>query len=566
MRQGWKRLAWMALLIASPQFVSSVNADCPDWSVQTARIELAALEGRIAGWDRAYHRDGRTTVDDGLYDQALERLAQWSVCFPEQATRPRDPLADAAGTKRHPVAQTGLHKLPDIDAVATWMRARGDDLWAQPKADGVAVTLLYEHGHLKQAISRGDGIYGEDWTERLQAVAAVPQTLAHAPARVVLQGELVWHRQGHVQARDGGAGARARIAGIMARNTMDAETAASIGLFVWDWPNGPDDMSLRLAGLKAMGLTDSARYTLGVASPADVARLRDNWYRQPMPFATDGIVLRRGRRPAATSWRATPPAWAAAWKYPPAKALATVNAIEFTIGRTGRITPVALLDPVQLDDRTVRRVSLGSVARWNQLDVRPGDQISLVLSGLTIPRLESVIWRAQQRSPVVPPQPDRYGELTCWRPTAGCEQQFLARLEWLGGKQGLALDGVGAGLWQAMIQADLLHDLVGWTTLTQAQLATVPGIGKARADDLKRMFTEARERALATWIRALGVTGIDSAGQTWATLRARDAGAWRRAGARPAAALRYVAFFNDPDVDAIAMQLRELGISDFQPR
>jgi DNA ligase (NAD+) len=560
MHPGTRRFAWV-LFAASVS--ANVRADCPDWSARTARIELAALEGRIAGWNRDYHRDGKASVDDALYDQAVERLAQWSVCFPEMATGLRDPLVDAGGGHRHPVAQTGLDKLRDLDAVATWMRTRGDDLWVQPKADGVAVTLLYENGRLKQAISRGDGTYGADWTSHLRAVAAVPQSLSGAPARVVLQGELVWRRQGHVQARDGGAGARARIAGAMARNTIDMKTAANIGLFVWDWPDGPDDMGSRMAGLKAMGLPDSASHTQAVATPADAARWRDTWYRQPMPFATDGIVLRRGRRPAATSWRAVPPAWAAAWKYPPAKALATVNAIEFTIGRTGRITPVVQLDPVQLDDRTVRRVSLGSVARWKQLDVRLGDQVSLVLSGLTIPRLESVIWRAQQRLPVLPPERDRYGELTCWRPTAGCEQQFLARLEWLGGKQGLGLDGVGGGFWRAMIEADLVHDMVGWITLTKTQLAAVPGIGKARAEDLSRIFTEARKRPLATWIKALGGTGIKGAGQTWASLRARDVEAWRGAGAGLATARRYVAFFNDPEVDAIATQLRTLGVDGF---
>ena len=87
-----------------------------------------------------------------------------------------------------------------------------------------------------------------------------------------------------------------------------------------------------------------------------------------------------------------------AWKYPAASALAEVRAVDFTVGRSGRITPVLELEPVQLDDHHVQRVSVGSFKRWQQLDIRPGDQVEVVLAGLTIPRLQSVAWRAQQTS------------------------------------------------------------------------------------------------------------------------------------------------------------------------
>src|SRR5690606_20855916 len=137
-------------------------------------------------------------------------------------------------------------KLPDAAAVQAWAAARGwRDLWLQPKADGVAVTLLYLDGRLRQAISRGDGLHGTDWTARVRRIAAVPRRLPHAPARVVLQGELVWRLPGHRQARDGGMRARADVAGALAREPLDARAASRIGLFVWDWPDGPADMSAR---------------------------------------------------------------------------------------------------------------------------------------------------------------------------------------------------------------------------------------------------------------------------------------------------------------------------------
>ncbi|HEY9238844.1 MAG TPA: hypothetical protein VIP10_08415, partial [Burkholderiaceae bacterium] len=199
----------MALSAASP----ARAADCPDWSPARARQELAALHDRLDGWNHAYRVEGQSPVSDAVYDQAMQRLAAWRHCFPAQAPAPLAHLADAGGRIRSPVAQTGLAKLPDAAAVGAWMHAHGDrDLWVQPKVDGVAVTLLYVDGQLRQASSRGDGLHGSDWTALAQRIDAIPKRLPRAPARVVLQGELYWRLPGHVQADDGGANARSAVA------------------------------------------------------------------------------------------------------------------------------------------------------------------------------------------------------------------------------------------------------------------------------------------------------------------------------------------------------------------
>ncbi|MEW9572096.1 NAD-dependent DNA ligase LigB [Rhodanobacter sp. Si-c] len=559
------RMACLLLLLVMSG-VDSVHAtDCPDWSPGQARRELTALHDRLDGWNHAYRVDGRSPVSDAVYDQSEQQLAAWSQCFPAQAPAPLAHLGDAGGRARSPVAQTGLAKLPDAAAVEAWMRARGNrDLWVQPKADGVAVTLLYEHGRLRQAVSRGDGLHGADWTVLAQAIAAIPKRLPNAPARVVLQGELVWLLSGHVQADDGGANARSAVAGALARNTLDAATAAKIGLFVWDWPSGPADMPARLAGLVAMGFADSAALAQPVASLDDVKRWREQWYRHALPFAADGTVLRQGHRPAADTWQARPPGWAVAWKYPAASALAEVRAVSFTIGRSGRITPVLELAPVQLDDHRVQRVSVGSFKRWQALDIRPGDQVEVVLAGLTIPRLQSVAWRAAQRAAVDAPDPARYGPLSCWRSTPGCEQQFQARLAWLGGKQGLRLPGVSAGTWQALADAGLVRDLLDWLALTPGQLATVPGLGASRARALAQAFADARRRPSGDWLHALGAPDdATDAGEDWATLAAQGEDGWRARGAGAARARQLAAFFAHPELQALAARLHAAGVQGF---
>ncbi|KZC40951.1 DNA ligase B [Rhodanobacter sp. FW510-R12] len=541
-------------------------ADCPDWSTARARQELAALHDRLDGWNHAYRVEGQSPVSDAVYDQAMQRLAGWQRCFPAQASAALAQLADAGGRVRSPVAQTGLTKLPDADAVGVWMHAHGDrDLWVQPKADGVAVTLLYVDGQLRQVTSRGDGVHGSDWTARAQAIGAIPQHLPNAPARAVLQGELVWRLPDHVQADDGGANARSAVAGALAREALDPDSAARIGLFVWDWPSGPAGMPARLAGLAAMGLADSVAYTQRVATLDEVQRWRERWYRHAMPFATDGTVLRQGHRPPAADWQAAPPDWAVAWKYPVASALAEVRAVDFTVGRSGRITPVLELEPVQLDDHRVQRVSIGSLKRWRELDIRPGDQVEVALAGLTIPRLQSVAWRAQQRVAVTSPDPAVHDALSCWSPTPGCGQQFRARLVWLGGRQGLQLEGLGADTWQALIDAGLVHGLLDWMSLTPEQLAGVPGLGASRAALLARSFAAARQRPFARWLQALGVPSNVAAGlPDWAALSARGADDWQALeGIGASRANQLVAFFACPEVRALAARLRAAGVQGF---
>jgi DNA ligase (NAD+) len=547
-------------------FAAAARAsDCPDWSSTQAEQELGALHDRLDGWNHAYRVEGQSPVDDAVYDQAQKRLAQWSRCFPAQAPAPLAHLADASGGARSPVAQTGLVKLADATALAAWMRERGNgDLWVQPKVDGAAVTLLYLDGQLRQATSRGDGIHGSDWLANAQLIDAIPKHLPHASARVVLQGELYWRLPGHVQASDGGANARSAVAGALARDALDTDTAARIGLFVWDWPSGPADMPARLAGLAAMGLADSVTYTRPAASLDDVRRWRAQWYRGAMPFAADGTVVRQGHRPPATAWQAVPPDWAVAWKYPAASALAEVRAVSFTIGRSGRITPVLELAPVQLDDHRVQRVSVGSLQRWRQLDIRPGDQVEVALAGLTIPRLQAVVWRTQQRAAVTPPDPQAYNRLSCWQATPSCEQQFRARLLWLGGRQGLQLDGLGADTWQALIDAGLIHSLLDWMNLTPAQLATVPGFGSTRAAALAQTFATARDRPFARWLRALGMPGSDSTGADWMALSSRDANDWQSLdGIGGARANQLVEFFSHPDIRALAARLHAAGVRGF---
>lgn len=542
---------------------ASLADRCPDWSPARAERELHTLATQIARWDSAYHRDGQSLVADALYDQARARLAQWNRCFPAAARLP-DALAAAAGPVAHPLAHTGLDKLDDAAAVEAWIAGQGD-LWVQPKVDGVAVSLVYQDGTLVQAISRGDGRHGQDWTANARQIAAIPATLASGRGRLVLQGELYWRLPGHVQAEAGGVGARGRVAGLLARQTLSAEDASRISLFVWDWPQGPADMHERLDGLRRLGF-DSPDYTRAVQHADDIAAWREHWYRQPLPFASDGIVIRHGQRPPAARWQAAPPHWAVAWKYPAEQALAEVRSVEFRIGRRGRITPLLHLQPLQLDDRRIARVSAGSLKRWRQLDIRPGDQVAVRLAGLSIPRLDGVVWQAGERAPLQVPDPARHHPLSCWQAReAGCAGQFHARLVWLSGREGLALDGIGPGTWQTLQDSGQLHGLLDWLTLDEAQLGALPGFGAQRAATVWRNLQAARQRPFARWLRALGLPPSGSArlAEDWRSLATRSEADWLGAGASRRQARQLQAFFAHPEVGALRSRLQSAGVAGF---
>lgn len=540
--------------------LSTQAGQCPDWSQERLALESHALAEHIEIWDRAYHDQGESLIDDELYDQAVVRLTNWQACLGEQVShQPLSRVTSSRGTLDHPFAQTGLNKVDD-DGVRRFT-SRRDNLWIQPKVDGVAVTLRYQDGELVEAVSRGDGERGQNWTARAQQIPAVPNTLL-SPLSVVLQGELYWRLKDHIQARNPATGARGAVAGAMAQASPTSQTLEQIGLFVWDWPDGPTDMATRLAEVTALGF-DTADYTHHLNDQRDATYWRETWFNSPLPFATDGVVLKQAERPGVRRWSSAPPEWAVAWKYPTQQALAQVRGVEFRVGRTGRVTPLLWLYPVTLEGRRISRVSLGSLERWQTWDVRPGDQVAVTLAGLTIPQVTEVVWQTRERAALSAPSPERYHLLSCLTLTPGCEAQLLARLSFLSDQ--LGMQGVGEGTWQALIEAGVVTELLGWMELTPEQLRQAQGIGEVRAAALEAQFDAARAAPYSAWLAALGMPpGANARLGDWDTLADYSRADWQSTtgvGAMRAEAL--AAFFSHSEVQRMAAQLQQAGVNGF---
>lgn len=506
---------WMAILISILCWQSSAWAVCPAWSPARAQEEISRLQQQIKQWDDDYWKEGKSEVEDGVYDQLSARLTQWQRCFGNET--PDVMMPPLNGAVIHPVAHTGVRKMADKIALSLWMRERSD-LWVQPKVDGVAVTLVYRDGKLNKAISRGNGLKGEDWTQKVRLISAVPQTVSGPLANSTLQGEIFLKREGHIQQQMGGINARAKVAGLMMRQD-DSDTLNSLGVFVWAWPDGPQLMTDRLKELATAGFTLTQTYTRAVKNADEVARVRNAWWKAKLPFVTDGVVVRAAKEPESRHWLPGQAEWLVAWKYQPVAQVAEVKTIQFAVGKSGKISVVASLAPAMLDDKKVQRVNIGSVRRWQEWDIAPGDQILVSLAGQGIPRIDDVVWRGAERTKPTPPE-NRFNSLTCYFASDVCQEQFISRLVWLGSKQVLGLDGIGEAGWRALHQTHRFEHIFSWLLLTPEQLQNTPGIAKSKSAQLWHQFNLARKQPFTRWVMAMGIP------LTRAALNASDERSW----------------------------------------
>lgn len=545
--------------------VFTVHAVCPAWPEARATEEIDRLQKKIEAWNTAYWQSGSSGVSDEKFDQLSGQLKTWRRCFGKPSQEP--PIPVPGGAILHPVAHTGVRKLKDRQALAQWMAGK-TDLWIQPKVDGVAVTLVYRAGKLTQAISRGNGISGEDWTTKVMQIPALPKKVDGLLADSILQGELFLRQPGHIQEKMGGMNARAKVAGALLRKT-DSEVLSRLSVFIWAWAGGPEQFSQKLLLLKKAGFPLVAEYSLPVTDSLEVEAQRQRWFTTPLPFTSDGVVVRSAREPEGKFWQPGEGSWVAAWKYPPATQIAEVKSIEFTVGRTGKVAVVAVLAPVMLDDKRVQRVNVGSLKRWQEWDIAPGDSLNISLAGQGIPRIDSVAWRTVVRTKPQPPasSPDASG---CYWASPECQQQLLARLVWAG-KQ-LHLEGVGEVLWRQLSEAHHFEHLFSWLSLSEAQLQQTPGISPERARLLRHKFDLIKQQPFKRWLLALAIPLNQRAlaalvVQNWSQLLAIPEQEWQKLpGTGKAKTSQIMRWLAEPQITELVQWLAEANVPGFKPQ
>lgn len=541
-------------------------ADCPDWPQARLVHETAALSAQLKNWDLEYYQRGNSLIDDATYDSLREKHLFWRQCANQPAVERILPRGNARLT--HPVAHTGLKKLPDVAAVARWMNNK-QGLWVQPKVDGVAVTLVYQQGKLTSLLSRGDGQFGQDWTDKAHLIAAIPQQISAINERVVLQGELFLTMNDHQQSLSGGLNARSKVAGVMMRRSS-TQLMPPMGIFIWEWPDGPAQMSARVRRLAELGFPLTAQFTQPVGNVEQVSQWRDDWYQGRLPFTTDGIVIRQQDEPEGRFWRNSGANWVVAWKYPVVRKLTDVTGIEITTGKSGKRTVILHLDPITMDDKRVSRVSIGSPERLKQRDIVIGDRVAIGLAGHGVPRIEEVVWRVALRDANLLTNKDKDPPLdafSCFSPQPHCREQFLSRLAWLSGPQGLNMAGLGVATWGRLLDANLLTNLASWLLLTPQQLESVPGIREKQAAKLWAQIQLAKQKDFRQWIAALGfpAAGVKASEKmNWMALTQMTAEQWRaRPGIGEKNASQIRRFIENPDIGIVIEQLVQQKLPAF---
>ncbi len=535
----------------------------------------AALRQEIERHNHAYYVLDAPTIPDAEYDRLFRELQALEAAHPELAT-PDSPTQRVGGKPlegfapvRHAVPMLSIHTETDTEAsgaLAFDARVRkelgladGDvavEYAAELKFDGLAINLRYERGVLVQAATRGDGETGEDVTQNVRTVHAIPLRLTteNPPAVLEVRGEIYMRRDDFdrynakqraagkpvlINPRNGAAGSIRQLDPALAAQRPLSFFAYGLGE-VQGWGDAPRTHSATLDALAAMGVPVCAERIVGhgvaalVAFHDDIAARRDS-----LSFDIDGVVYKVNRfdQQRMLGFRSREPRWAVAHKYPAQEQLTVVEAIGVQVGRTGTLTPVARLKPVFVGGVTVTNATLHNQDEIDRKDVRVGDTVIVRRAGDVIPEVVAVV---QERRPQ--PEPPRFSILASYptcpecgshvvrlegeaavRCTGGlyCPAQRKQALLHFASRRAMDIEGLGDKLVDQLVGRGLVHSPADVYSLDQATLAGLERMAEKSAANLVAAIEASKATTLARFIFALGIRNV---GETTAKDLARHFG------------------------------------------
>ncbi|WP_299731229.1 hypothetical protein [uncultured Endozoicomonas sp.] len=506
-----KTITTIVLLLLPFTVFAHFSQPCPEWNKAAATANMQRLVQEIRYHDDLYFNQNSPVISDDEYDSLTRKLTFWTHCFPnipvtKQPHKPHDKY-----TILHHSPMGSLRKASDEKDVHQFLDSLpNQQLLVQPKIDGIAVELIYKNGKLTSASTRGNGEYGMDILQHIEEIPAIPKEIRFpSQPLIVLHGELFIRLDKIPDAMLASfASARHFIAGLVNRKTPDSQQLQYADFFPWHWINSPyETASESITQLNRFGFSALQQNTFPVTTFEQIELLRQRYNNKKQPdFLMDGIVIKANdlkfRQDAG--WSGDAPNWALAWKFTAKAATTQVKEIEFTIGRTGRITPVLILEPVEIQGKTIARISLGSLSTLQKKDIAVLDQMSLHLKGGAIPVFGKVLFRPEDREQPQYPDPEKYTPLTCLSYSPDCEQQFIARILWLAGKQGLYLP-IDRSIIQKLIVAGNTQSLPDLLLVTSDQLQAV---GMNHSDSTALIAAIKKPKGLEQQIRALGIPGL----------------------------------------------------------
>ena len=520
---------------------------------ERAQERAEQLRAEIAEHDYRYYVLDRPTISDAEYDALFRELQQLEQQHPELVT-PDSPTQRVGGaplesfdTLEHDTAMLSLDNAFEAGDLHEFDRRIRERLGVEavtytgePKLDGLSVSLTYEQGRLLRAGTRGDGRTGEDVTANLKTVRNVPLRLRGSghPARVEVRGEVVIRRAEFEALNEQrlAAGERPfanpRNAAAGSLRQLDPRIAAQRPLtFITFGVGEPGALGvathsevLERLGEWGFRVTEPLERLEGVEACL-AFRERLVAQRDELPYEVDGAVFKVDDLAARErlGFTARAPRWAIAFKLPAREATTVVRAIVPSVGRTGKVTPLARLEPVEVGGVTVSRASLHNADELARLDVREGDTVMVRRAGDVIPQITDVVveqrpegaepWRFEERVRTCPEcgaAVQRIEGEAAHRCVGGlsCPAQLEGALRHFASRRALDIEGLGERLIEQLVAKGLVRDLADLFHLDHPQLAGLERMGDKSADNLLRALERARETTLERFLYALGILHV----------------------------------------------------------
>ena len=571
----------------------------------TPAQRYAKLMEEVRRHDRLYYVEARPEISDAAYDRLYRELQDFEKAHPDLADE-NSPTKKVGGTPldsfrtvRHAVPMQSLNNTYSeeelgefLDRVAKNLHGQSAEFAIEPKVDGVAVSVRYENGRLVQGLTRGDGEKGDDITENLRTIRGLPLSVKGLPKVIEFRGEVylpepAFAALNRARAKAGEplfANPRNAAAGTL--KLLDSREVAKRPLAVVFYGLGETtgaktdsqvDLHHQIGKWGLPGHTwfrhvQDAHGVLGAIRELDQDRAK-------FPFATDGAVIKVSRFDQQKVLGSTDkaPRWAIAYKYAPEQAETRLHAVTFQVGRTGVITPVAELDPVQLSGTTVARATLHNFEEIARKDIRVGDWVTVEKAGEIIPAVISVNLRKRSKDskPIHPPKqcpvcggPLRKEEVFLRCTSRDCVGQLKRRLQHFAHRGAMDIEGLGEVMVGQLIDAGLVQHLEQIYGLTAEQLADLERMGDKSATNLMAGIEASKQRPLWRLIFGLGIPQVgavlaESLSRHFESLEKLEKAATQDLAqvkdVGPKVAEEIVSFFREPSTHRLLQGLKKAG-------
>lgn len=569
---------------------------------------MAELTEKLEYHTHKYYVENSPEISDFEFDGMLRELQDLEMVYPELAS-PNSPtkrvgsdLSSEFESVEHRYPMLSLSNTYSLEELGEWIdrviREIGDtEFVCELKFDGTAISLSYEHGELVRAVTRGDGRRGDDVTRNVRTIRTLPLRLRgdDYPSYFEIRGEIFMpyasfdrlnaEREASgepllANPRNAAAGTlKQQSSAVVARRGLDCtlyNLASDVNSYNTHWE------SLEAARTWGFKISDHARVC---RSRSEVEEFISYWdgERKRLPYATDGVVIKVNRYADQRSLGATAkaPRWAVAYKFQAERALTKILSVDFQVGRTGAITPVANLEPVQLAGTVVKRASIHNADQIALLDIRLGDMVYVEKGGEIIPKITDVELSMRDSSsqpfeyithcPECGAELVRYeGEAKHYCPNAsGCKPQIIGRIEHFVKRKAMDIEGLGGETIELLWENGMLNDISDIYHLDPIALAALPRLGEKSAANIMEGIRESKAIPFERVLYALGIRFVGETTAKYLATHFRTLDSIRRASAEELAeaeeigskiAESIISYFADDTNIAIVERLRTSGL------